>query len=122
MRLNTILLYYYQVFINYLGNGSDWLRCNRRRFIEKYWQFHCECDRCEPLVSQTEQTENHRNMFADLDYQYFERHRIDVGLPAGNERRNYLKQKCAQILNRYGHIWSGELNDVTLLFIIMSEN
>lgn len=115
-------IFFLQIFINYLGDGVDGLRCNRRRFIEKYWQFHCECDRCEPLASRSEQMKNQRNLFADLDYKYFERHREDIHLPPGNERRNHLKQICAQILNKYGHIWSNELNDVTMFFIIMNQN
>lgn len=75
-----------QIFINYLGDGVDRLRESRRRFIERYWKFHCECDRCEPLASRIEQAENLRNMYSDPDFKYYQRHRDDVHLPGKQKK------------------------------------
>lgn len=111
-----------QVFINYMGDAVDRLRDYRRQHIEKYWCFWCQCDRCEPVASQSEQAQNSRNMAVDPDFQYFQRHRDDMCLPIGNERRNRLKQVCTKILNRYGRIWSNELNSVTTAFMMMCLN
>lgn len=108
-----------QVFINYLGDVVDRLRDYRRRYIEKYWHFFCKCDRCEPPTNEAERVKNERDMFADPDFQYFLRHRDHVHLPADNERRIRLKQVCVNILSKYGHIWSSEMNTIQMYLILM---
>lgn len=112
-----------QIFINYLGNEVGRLRNHRRQYLEKYWSIdNCDCDRCEPLASRSEQSKNKRNMEGDPNFQYYERNWEDVNLPAGNEKRKHLKENCAQILKKYGHIWSDELDDVTTIFIELCLN
>lgn len=104
-----------QIFINYLGDRTVESTEKRQYNTEKRWNFRCDCERC------LESNENHQTDLKSLrnhpSFQYFKKNYKDHLLPFRSKRRNELCQACINLMTKFGHVWSQELDNIISLFI-----
>ena len=82
----------------------------RQIHLMKDFGFLCKCDKCEPKFKASAV----EKLLADPMYLFLQRNR-NVNLLNDITRAN-IKEKCVDLLNKHGQIWSPELEFVVNMY------
>lgn len=98
-----------QLFVSYIT--ADMPTRMRQLQLMQNFGFLCKCDKCVPKS----QPENVARLVTDPDFKFLQLN-INSDLLVQKIRQD-IKQKCINLLNKYGRFWSPELQFVLDLFI-----
>lgn len=97
-----------QLFVSYL-NVNDAMN-QRQNYLMKQFGFLCHCDKSEPTYSPVDADQ----MLTEPDYQFLQR---NCNANFMNDRiRLDIERKSCKLLNRYGHLWTSELQLVLNMY------